>query len=175
MLEDLIISKARTGDRGAQKKLYQLYSKGWFGVCLRYNKNRADAEDVLQNALIKIFGKMNQFDESKAKFITWSSKIVVNENLQYLKQKRSFQNFDDFPTNALIEENETQIDRFDAEELTAMVQKLPAGYRTVFNLYVMEGYTHQEISQILGISVGTSKSQLSKSKQMLRKKIEVLL
>jgi len=114
-------------------------------------------------------------DTKRKKFITWSSKIVVNENLQFLKQKKSFSNFDDLSTSYLVEEQTHDIARFDTEEVTAMVQKLPIGYRTVFNLYVMEGYTHQEISKILNISVGTSKSQLSKSKKMLRKKIEVLL
>jgi len=175
MLEDLIISKAKEGDRVAQKQLYVKYKRGWFSICLRYNNNRADAEDVLQNALVKIFSKMDQFDHNKAKFITWSSKIVVNENLQFLKQKMKFQNFDDLSTSFLVEEPEKEMNRFDSEEITAMIQKLPIGYRTVFNLYILEGYTHQEISEILNITIGTSKSQLSKSKQMLRKKIEVLL
>lgn len=175
MLENETIARAKKGDRLAQRRLYDQHSKGWFGVCLRYNRNRADAEDVLQNAMVKIYTKMDQFDPGKSKFITWSSRIVINENLQFLKNKRSFQELNDYEKVGSFEDDSKENAPLNAEELTKMIQKLPIGYRTVFNLYVMEGYTHQEISEILDISVGTSKSQLSKSKQMLRKNIEVLL
>ena len=174
-LEDNTISKAKSGDRGAQRRLYDTYSRSWFGLCLRYCQNRSDAEDVLQNALIKIFGKIEQFNPALAGFNTWSSKIVVNESLMFLKGRKSFNDLDDVKMVAEMHVDQEEMSLLSAEALTKMVQKLPDGYRTVFNLYVIEGYAHNEISEILNISVGTSKSQLSKAKQLLRKRIEVLL
>lgn len=167
-----LISMVRKGKPEGHTLLYEKYRTYWFSICLRYNKNRDDSLDALQNALIIIFSKLNQFDSQKGSFKSWSSKIVINENLQLLRKKNL--------QLELIDSRQEEIDSYTYDitepaytkkELIQMIQSLPDGYRAVFNLYVMEGYNHSEISEILNISVGTSKSQLSKAKRMLKNKL----
>jgi len=170
-----IIKRLKQRDREAQTWLYNQYKTGWYMICLRYNKNRDDASDVLQNALIKIFGKIEQFDENKGHFKSWSSQIVVNENLMFLRKKVASFQVDELSDHFDISnQDETALDMLSAQELTKMIQTLPEGYRAVFNLYVIEGYTHKEIADLLNINLGTSKSQLFKARKMLQKKLEVL-
>ena len=171
-----MISKARKGEHKAQTLLYKNYRALWFSMCLRYNKNRDDALDALQNALINIFSNLDQFDSKKGSFKSWSTRIVVNENLMLLRKRSTEMN-----SVAMEEEiwhhwiEESSESSFSAQELMKMIQKLPQGYQAVFNLYVIEGYSHQEIAEILNVSIGTSKSQLFKAKKMLRSKLEVLI
>ncbi len=176
MQEAELISRVIKKERTAQSLLYQRYQTTWYMICLRYQKNKEDALDVLQNALINIFSKIELFDAKKGRFKTWSSKVVVNENLMFLRRTVSnfnVQHLEDYIY--LPNQMETALDILSAEELTKMIQNLPAGYRTVFNLYVIEGYNHQEIAELLNISVGASKSQLFKARKLLQKKLEVLL
>ncbi len=174
-MEKSLIQGLKLKDRDAQTAAYKLYRTPWYMICLRYCSHKDDALDVLQNALIKIFSKIDQFDELRGSFKSWSSQIVVNENLQFLREKRqSIQLEEEAMQEAFIYEDEdTNI--LSSEELTKLIQQLPDGYRTVFNMYVMEGYTHNEIAAYLDIGVGTSKSQLSKARKMLQKSIEVLV
>lgn len=174
MHTEQIISAARRNDRKAQTALYNMYRVSWYQICLRYNGS--NAADVLQNALVKIFRKLDLFDPNKGSFKTWSSKVVVNENLMFLRQRANvFVNEEINEAVHTYDSDESALDRMSAKELIQLIHKLPAGYRTVFNLYVIEGYSHQEISQNLGISIGTSKSQLSKARKLLKRKLEVLL
>ena len=143
---------------------------------MRYNKNRQDALDVLQNALIKVFTKIDQFDQNKGSFKSWSAQVVVNENLMYLRKLNINYKIDPIDAELQVaDQQESALDILSAEELTKMIQKLPDGYRAVFNMYVIEGYQHKEIAELLQISVGTSKSQLFKAKRLLQEKLEVLL
>lgn len=175
MSEARLIKAAKKHNRDAQAALYTTYQKHWFMICLRYNNHRADAEDCLQNGLVKIFSNLNQFDPDKGKFKDWSSKIIVNENLAFLRHRqkaRSSEISDDY----LLEDFQLpETNTLSQENLTRLIQRLPDGYRTVFNLYVLEGYDHNEIASILDISVGTSKSQLHKARKLLQKQLEVLL
>jgi len=160
-------------NREAQEQLYTIFKKSWFMICLRYNRNRADALDALQNALVNIYSKIHQFDAKKGSFKSWSSRIVANESLMLLRKKVSSFEVQSLPEEfELIDKSETPIDKLSAKELTLLIQKLPDGYRTVFNLYVMEGKNHSEISTLLNISEGTSKSQLYKARKFLRQKID---
>ena len=145
-------------------------------ICLRYNKNRYDAEDCLQSALVSIFSNLEQFDAEKGSFKSWSHRIVVNANLQFLK-KQKLRMHNDLEDEYLLctQENDEQEFALSTEKMVKLVQQLPAGYRSIFNLYVVEGYSHAEIAQILDISIGTSKSQLAKAKKMLRRQVEVVL
>lgn len=173
MNENAIIAKVRKQDRKAQTMLYDMYNRYWYVICLRYNNNLEDAQDVMQKGLIQIFSKINQFDEKKGTFKAWSSKVIVNENLMFLRKKVS--SFDLEYSEQIPEisdSKESALDALSAQELTSMIQRLPAGYRAVFNMYVIEGYNHVEISDILNITTGTSKSQLFKAKRMLRKQLE---
>jgi len=135
-----------------------------------------DADDCLQNSLVNIFSKIKQFDSKKGNFKNWSCGIVVNENLMFLRKKKNMFEVEELSDVHLSSEVQTKDENFlNPERLTKMLQKLPNGYRAVFNLYVMEGYVHKEIADILNISIGTSKSQLSKARKMLQLQLEVAL
>ena len=160
----------------AQRELYKRYEQRWFMVCLRYASNKMEAEDIFQNGLISVFKNLKQFDLKKASFYTWSNRIMVNAALQYFRKNNPKQKI-----NLSMEEGfdygvEADIyDKIGVQELTKMVQQLPDGYRVVFNMFVIEGYKHNEIAEQLGITVSTSKSQLFKAKKVLRNKLELML
>ena len=176
MTEIEIISRVLKKERAAQVLLYKRYQTTWYMICLRYHRSKEDAQDVLQNALIKIFTKLEQFDTSKGNFKSWSSKVVINENLMFLRKKVSSFKVDAIDNLLFVpDQPESALDILSAEELTKMIQKLPPGYRTVFNLYIIEGFNHKEISKMLSIGIGTSKSQLSKARKLLQKQLEALL
>ena len=171
-----LISKAKRKDATAQVELYRHFKAYWYAICLRYNSNRFDADDCLQNSLINIFSKLDQFNSHKGDFKSWSAQVVVNDNLMFLRKKKH--NFEAFDLEMEIEDVETiseESNVISSENLTKLIQALPEGYRTVFNLYVLEGYTHNEIASILKISVGTSKSQLSKARKLLQHQLEVVI
>lgn len=147
-------------------------------TCLRYNRNNYDAEDCLQTSMVNIFSNLHQFDVNKGSFNTWSTRIVINTNIQYLKSKESMFSMEYLDSSetlydSAVESNESY--QLNSEKLKDLIQKLPTGYRTVFNLFVIEGYDHTEIAEILNIKIGTSKSQLAKAKLFLRNKIEEVL
>ena len=176
MSENEIISRVLKKERSAQVLLYKKYQTVWYMICLRYHNSKEDAQDVLQNALIKIYTKLDQFDIEKGNFKSWSSKVVINENLMFLRKKVKSFKVDAIDDVLFIpDQSESALDILSAEELTKMIQKLPAGYRAVFNLYVIEGFNHQEIADLLSINIGTSKSQLSKARKLLQKQLEALL
>jgi RNA polymerase sigma-70 factor (ECF subfamily) len=133
MTEAQLISKARNNNRSAIEQLYNSYQSSWFMICLRYNRNREDALDVLQNALIKVFSHLKKFDSNKGSFKSWSSKIIVNESLMFLRSKQNFYNtFELKEEMEVYDSGQSALDYLAAEELTKMIQKLPTGYRTVF-------------------------------------------
>jgi len=168
MNESQLLFKVKHKDREAQELLYDSYKNLWFSICLRYTTNESDALDVLQNALVNIYTKIDQFDISKGNFKSWSSKIVVNDNLMFLRKKSSsFYTYDIDQGYDLYDEEETALERLSAEELTKLIQNLPEGYRTIFNLYVIEGYSHKEISEHLGVSESTSRSLVSRGRKMI--------
>ncbi len=155
-------------------ELYEMYQHQWYGLCLRYQKNQADACDALQDAVIKVFQNLKAFDPHKGEFGGWAYRVVLNENLQNLRKAKRNNHEDLEHVFDLQYDGETSLERVSAQELTALIQQLPTGYRTVFNLHVIEGYGHKEIADQLNISEGTSKSQLSKAKAMLRRRLEIL-
>ncbi len=176
MVLEEIIRLAKERDRRSQAALFAHFKVKWFMIALRYASNRDDASDILQDALTNIFQKLDQFKSEKGSFESWSSKIVVNQSLMFLRKYKSTFNHLEIKEELLLrDENETPLEALSTEELTKLIQSLPMGYRTVFNLYAIEGYNHQEISEILDISTGTSKSQLSKARKLLQQKLEVIL
>ncbi len=177
MIDDnLLIKNCIKGKAKAQRELYEKYRSMWFMICLRYVQDREDALDILQNALVKIYTKMDQFDVNRGKFSTWSSRIVVNESIMFSRKKVKDLGLDQLHEDALLyAKEEEKIELLSAQELTRLVQELPEGYRLIFNLNVIEGYTHKEIAELLGITEGTSKSQLFKAKKLLKKKIQILV
>ena len=145
-------------------------------ICLRYASNKAEAEDMLQEGLISVFKDLKKYDSKRATFSAWSNKVMVNAALQYLRKWKNLnlnQSIDGYEER--FTENEDIVDTLSAKELNSFVQKLPDGYRIVFNMYVMEGYKHREIAELLSISENTSKTQLFKAKKMLSNQIAKVL
>jgi len=174
--EHKIIKKCLKGNAQAQRVLYDEHKVKWFMICLRYGHNRAEAEDMLQEGLIGVFKNLKQYDPGKASFSAWSNKVIVNAALQYLRKWKNLnftRDIDDYTDQ--LSYSEDIFESLGAKELTSMVQKLPDGYRIVFNLYVIEGYKHREIAEKLSISENTSKTQLLKAKKMLRTQLEEVL
>ncbi len=173
MSEKQLVEQCLNGKRGAWQELYERYKTPLFRLCLRYAANRQEAEDWLQDAFIKAFADLAQY-RAGGPLGAWLRKVSLNTVLQNLRKKKAF--FTDTDITTLSDNREAEdvhiLADIDAKELIALMQKLPDGYRTVFNLYVVEGYTHDEIAQMLGIQTGTSKSQLSKAKVMLRGLLE---
>lgn len=173
MREDQIIRGCLKGKYDCQRALYDLHKVSMFMLCMRYMPTREDAEDVLQEGFIKIYRDLHQYNPERGALHAWMRRVMLNTALQHLRVKKhlisplEIENFADLhPVNDDVFSDMT------AKELTALIQQLPTGYRVVFNMYVVEGYSHQEIAEELGISVNTSKSQLFKAKAMLRKQVK---
>lgn len=166
---DKIIKGCIKHDSRAQQALYERFSPVMFAVCLRYVKDTAEAEDVLLRSFMKVFEHISKY-RSDGSFEGWIRRIVVNEALMYLRANKTLHMTVDVEQAYTV--GTVQGDHLEAEDLFDMVKKLPVGYRTVFNLYAIEGYAHAEIADMLNISEGTSKSQLSRAKQLLRTMIE---
>ena len=160
---------------GAQRTLYEKYKVMLFRVCLRYAKDRLEAEDMLQEGFIKIFQDLPQYS-GKGALGGWMRKVMVNIALQMLRKNKRLQATVEL--DHIANEYQTQEDVHDhlgAQALTRLIQQLPDGYRVVFNLYVVEGFSHQEIAEKLNITVSTSKSQLFKAKSRLRNMLENII
>lgn len=165
----LIIETILKGDRNAFSNLYEKYKKRFLLTCIRYVNRRSDAEDCLQDAFISIYKDLSKFDSNKGQFYTWANRIVINVCLQKLRKKSVINVFQDiFEFSQTISVQEDAIQNLSLQELTHIIQKLPKGYRTVFNMYVVDGFSHKEIAKHLGISEGTSKSQLNRAKKLLK-------
>ncbi|MBI5916771.1 MAG: RNA polymerase sigma factor [Bacteroidetes bacterium] len=164
-----LIEACLRGDSESQAALYHRYKAVLFGVCLRYAADREEARDWLQDGFVKIFDDLHQYQPT-APLGAWMRRVVVNTALMHLRQRRLFfKNLEMEDTSHLSDEPEAAPFNEDlAKTLLRMVQQLPDGYRTVFNLHVLDGYTHLEIAGLLGIGEGASKSQLSRAKAMLR-------
>jgi len=173
--DQLLIKRSLKGEEKAIQLLYTRHKQYWFGICLRYASSRFEANDVFQEAVSRVFEKLHQFSPQKGSFKAWSNRIFVNAAFLYLKQHQWQQSFKDLDlAEDEVDMSESALGKITAKELTQLIQQLPFGYRVVFNMREIEGYSHLEIAQMLDISVGTSKSQLFKAKKALRAKIKIL-
>lgn len=160
-------------NEAAQKALFDMYAGKMLGVCMRYARNSADAEDMLQDAFIKVFDKIKQF-KGEGSFEGWIRKIVVNTALKkyaLIRYDKEIIGHDGVDTNHYFSTEPGAYDHLTEKELLQLINNLPDGYRFVFNMYVIEGYSHDEIAYMLGIQSGTSRSQLAKARMMLQKQI----
>ncbi len=169
--EEKLIKQCRKGDSKAQRELFNCFSSQMLSVGLRYLRSQEDAEEVLSNTFIKVFNKIDQF-KGDGPLGGWVRRIMVNESLNFLKHKRNLFLEVEEENHSAFSHQKLQED-INAEHLLLMIAELPLGYRTVFNLYAIEGYNHKEIGDMLGISENTSKSQLSKARKNLQKKLAV--
>ncbi|MBS1635089.1 MAG: RNA polymerase sigma factor [Bacteroidetes bacterium] len=168
-IEEHIIKGCLAGKREFQKKLYESLAGKMLFVCFRYCKNRDDAEDVMQDGFIKVFKNLDSY-KFQGSFEGWVRRIMVNTAINFItvqKQHRLFDDIDDDSSMAVESDNDTS-GPLNEKDVLKILHMLPDGYRTVFNMYVIEGYSHKEIGEILGISEGTSKSQLAKGKNHLK-------
>lgn len=170
MTEFDIIQLCQQQDPKAQKLLYDRYAPKMYGVCRRYVPNKEDAEDVLVEGMFKVFDNIESF-QSIGSFEGWIRRIVVNEALMFLRKKRLLTvDTDAGELNTLELSHPLSIEHeLAAQDILKLLEQLPTGYRTIFNLYVIEGYKHIEIADMLGISINTSKSQLILAKEKLKK------
>lgn len=164
-----LINQCKKGDRKAQEQLYRKYSSVLYGLCLKYSRNKTEAEDNLHDSFLTIYDKIDQF-KFKGSFEGWLKRITVNTVLQKYR-KGQYMNV---VSDNLSEEEDIDYDYPDVQLSTLLqyVQELPNKYRLTFNLYVLDGYTHKEISELLGTTTGTSKSNLSRAKMILKEKLK---
>lgn len=170
MKEVELIQGCKQGDRKVQKILYEKYSARYFGVCKRYMKQVETAEDVLVKGFLKIFENINSF-ESKGSFEGWMQRIIVNECLMELRKKQDFTIYLE-TSNIQPQKDATVLESLYEQDVLKLLQFLPVGCRTVFNMYVIEGFKHNEIAEKLNITEGTSKSQLNLAKEKLKVLLE---
>lgn len=164
-----IVEKCKQGHRTAQFELYKLYSKAMYNVCLRMVKNDLDAEDILQTSFIDVFTKLDTF-QFQSSIGAWIKRIVLNNCINFLKRSRiQLEELDDkFQTLKEEEQPDEAHIGLTVERINRALFELPDGYRVVFSLYMLEGYDHKEIAEILQITEATSKSQFSRAKSKLR-------
>lgn len=174
MSDEEMLEGCQANQEIAQKYLFDKYSRVMTGVCLRYADSYEEAQDIVQDAFIKVFKKIGTFS-GKGSLEGWIRRIMVNTSLDYLrsiKNERFNVNVDD--VSFKLKENQQIVSSMQAEDLLKIIRTLPTGYRTVFNMYAIEGYSHKEIADELNISENTSKSQYSRARALLQKKLETI-
>jgi RNA polymerase sigma factor (sigma-70 family) len=167
-----LIEGCKANKRDLQKALYQRYSAKMFMICLRYTKNREEAEDILQDGFVKLFGNIRQFNGAGS-FEGWIRRIMVNTALEAIRKRKLEYAPDDISNLTNVHANESDaLSKIALQDLLALIQELPTGCQLIFNLYVIEGFNHKEIAEKLGVSEGTSKSQLARARQLLQEKLK---
>lgn len=172
MTEQEIIKDCIAGRARGQKALYDLYYRKMYGVCLRYSRDTMQAEDFLQEAFIRVYKNIAQF-RLEGSFEGWIRRIVVNVCLEMIRKEKSMLFIDGDERNYDFGDDPVS-DKFNTQHLLKAIQELSEGYRTVFNLFAIEGYSHKEIADMLGISEGTSKSQFARARQSLQLKLNMV-
>lgn len=175
MTDELLVTGCLRDDSRYQQALYDKYKVEMFMLCLRYAANRAEAEDLLQDGYMQVFKDLRQFDASRGSLQGWVRKVVLNKVLQHLRKKKLlFSNAEIGDMANHLPDQEDILSELSAKDIVQLIQRLPEGYRVVFNLYMVEGYSHQEIADLLGSSVSTSKTQLYKARQALQRSVAEL-
>ncbi len=165
-----IIEGIRNGRPDAQKALFKKYGKQLYSICLRYVGSKMDAEDALQESFIRIFKYFEKFDPQKGNLANWMQRICVNESLKRIQTKKEFLTYESMPTEP--EAAPLALSQLQMEDLMRLILQLPLLYRTVFNMYLVEGYSHKEIADTLGIEASSSRSILTRAKAMVRKQLD---
>ena len=170
--EQHIIALCRQNDRSAQKKLYEALAPKMFAVCLRYMSDRESAQDVLQEGFLTLFSKLDTYS-GEGSFEGWARKIFVNTALMTLRKSDALKQSEELDSARDVSSGSpSALQDITYKELMRLISALPTGFRTVFNMFVIEGYTHKEISEELGITEATSRSQLQRARVMLQKQIK---
>ncbi|MBK9291166.1 MAG: RNA polymerase sigma factor [Bacteroidetes bacterium] len=171
MDEKQLIKDCLKGDAKAQKLFYDTFAPRMYGVCLRYANDADTAKDYLQEAFIRVFNHLGQY-RFEGSLEGWVRRIVVNTALEKLRKNDVLKNTAELEAlRGMSSQQATPVDQYSERELLALIQTLPPGFRTVFNLFAIEGYSHQEIGDMLNISEGTSKSQYARARQWLMQRL----
>jgi RNA polymerase sigma-70 factor (ECF subfamily) len=169
MTDDELVRGCIAGDPKSQKALYQQFARKMMSICMRYANNRDQAQDMLQDGFVKVFQKMDHF-RGDGPLGGWIARTMVNTALDHIRRNKPYDHSLDLTeAEHLHQEDATVMSSMTTDELMALIQALPAGYRSVFNLFAIEGYPHKDIAEMLGISENTSKSQFMKARAYLRK------
>lgn len=169
--EKKLITDCLDGDRTAQKQLFDMFAPLMLSVCLRYVGDRQTAEDLVQDGFVTLFTKLGSY-KGEGSFEGWVRRIFINTSLMYLRKKDALKMSDDLENaRGLSSEMSTQMEDIGYKELMKLITELPPGFRTVFNMYVIEGYSHKEIAEELGITETTSRTQLSRARVWLQARI----
>ncbi len=169
--ESDLIDGCINGNRQMQELLYHRFSSKMYAVCLRYSGNVEDARDLLQEGFIKIFKNLPKY-RGDGSFEGWIRRIFVNTSIEYFRRKVNLYNVTETQENTIEDKEWNVLDNFAEKDIISIINQLSPGYRAVFNMHVIEGYSHKEIGEVLGINEGTSKSQLARAKLVLRKLVE---
>ena len=171
--EQRLVKRLQRGDKSAARELYARYADRLAGICSRYITNEEDLKDVFQNALVNIFSHIGDFKyRGEGSLQAWAAKVVVNESLMFLKKKKRYEEFpSDYEVPDVTDEDLFSRNDISPDVIQQMLSRLPIGYRTVLNLYVLEGKSHQEIARLLGIKENSSASQLHNARKMLTEMI----
>lgn len=166
-----IISDCIAGDQKAMAKLYRMFAPKMFGVCLRYAKDSTEAEDTLQEGFIKVFTNLKFFRDDGS-FEGWIRRIMINLSLEKIRKKHLLYPVEDVSVFDTINISDDVMAKLSADDLMKLIQELPPRYQLVFNLYVVEGMSHEEIASEMSITQGTSKSNLARAREILKKKVQ---
>jgi RNA polymerase sigma-70 factor (ECF subfamily) len=169
--ESDLIAGCVEGDRQMQEELYNRFAPKMYSVCMRYADNANDAQDLLQEGFIKVYKNLHRF-RAEGSFEGWIRRVFINSSIEHLRRKKMhLATVSEKEENTIENADISALDNLAERDIITLIQELSPGYRTVFNLYVIEGYSHREIGDQLGISEGTSKSQLARAKAILQKKV----
>lgn len=174
LTESDLIKGCVAGDRRLQELLYQRFAPKMYAVCLRYAGNADDAQDLLQEGFIKVYRNLEKF-RREGSFEGWMRRVFVNTAIEHYRRKVTLNTIGEKEERSIEDGSWNILDQLAERDIIALVQELSPGYRSVFNMYVIEGYSHKEIGDILEISEGTSKSQLARAKAILQKKVQEFL
>lgn len=172
--ENDLINGSLAGDRRIQELLYQRFAPKMYAVCLRYANNSDDAQDLLQEGFIKVFRNLDKF-RKEGSFEGWVRRVFVNTAIEHYRRKVTLNTIGEKEERTIEDGGWNVLDHLAERDIIQLIQELSPGYRSVFNMYVIEGYSHKEIADILEISEGTSKSQLARAKAILQKKVQEFL
>ena len=174
MTEKELIDNCRKNNPQAQRALYDLYARKMMAVCMRYGRDYDTAQDLMQEGFINVFTAIDSYT-GNGSFEGWVRKIFINTALEYLRRNDILRETVDIDDNEPLQEiDDSTVEQMSADELMELIAELPAGFRTVFNLFVVEGYNHKEIGTMLGITESTSRSQLTRAKKWLQKRLNEL-
>jgi RNA polymerase sigma-70 factor (ECF subfamily) len=168
---DSLLQLCKAGDETAQRQLYRLYFPYAKSICLRYSSSEMEAEEILDDGFMKIFRKLEQFDTGQS-FKAWLRTIMINTSIDFYRRNRKYAETLHLENALEVPFDDRILDNISAQEILELVRQLSPAYRTVFMMYVMDGYNHREIGEILGINEGTSKSNFAKARQKLQEMVK---